>query len=155
MKAYPYLINKDTSGQRLQPIESKEHEYDEAWLQELLRSQPDILPVAEIEPIFFPMIPIGREVGTGTGAIDNLFISHRGYLILVETKLWRNPEAKREVVAQVIDYGSAFSKWNFDKLNNSAREYTKKYDGTEFGLIEWVEKQIGPGSKTKGTSIKI
>ena len=144
MKAYPFLINKDTSGQRLQPIESKEHGYNEAWLQELLRTQPDILPVAEIEPIFFPMIPIGREVAAGTGAIDNLFISHRGYLILVETKLWRNPEAKREVVAQVIDYGSALSKWNFDRLNDATKEYTKKYAGAEFGLIDWVEKQMGP-----------
>lgn len=144
MKAYPFLIDKDTSGQRLQPIESKEHGYNEAWLQELLRTQPDILPVAEIEPIFFPMIPIGREVATGTGAIDNLFISHRGYLILVETKLWRNPEAKREVIAQVIEYGSALSKWNFDRLNDATKEYTKKYAGAEFGLIDWIEKQMGP-----------
>lgn len=144
MKAYPFLINKDTSGQRLQPIESKEHGYNEAWLQELLRTQPDILPVAEIEPIFFPMMPIGREVATGTGAIDNLFISHRGYLILVETKLWRNPEAKREVVAQVIDYGSVLSKWNLDRLNDATKEYTKKYAGAEFSLIDWVEKQMGP-----------
>ena len=144
MKAYPFLINKDTSGQRLQPIESKEHGYNEAWLQELLRTQPDILPVAEIEPIFFPMIPIGREVAAGTGAIDNLFISHRGYLILVETKLWRNPEAKREVVAQVIDYGSALSKWNFDRLDEVTKEHTKKYAGAELGLIGWVEQQLGP-----------
>jgi hypothetical protein len=144
MKAYPFLINRDTSGQRLQPIESKEHGYDETWLQELLRTQPDILPVAEIEPIFFPMIPIGREVAVGTGAIDNLFISHRGYVILVETKLWRNPEAKREVVAQVIDYGSALSKWSFDRLNDATKEYTRKYAGAEFGLIDWVEKQMGP-----------
>lgn len=144
MKAYPFLINKDTSGRRLQPIESKEHGYNEAWLQELLRAQPDILPVAEIEPIFFPMIPIGRELAAGTGAIDNLFISHRGYLILVETKLWRNPEAKREVVAQVIDYGSALSKWNFGRLNDAAKDYTKKFAGVELGLIDWVEKEMGP-----------
>lgn len=144
MRTYPFLINKDASGQRLQLIEDKEQGCDEAWLQELLRKQPDILPVAEIEPIFYPMIPIGCEVSIETGAIDNLFISHRGYLILVETKLWRNPEAKREVVAQVIDYGSSLSKWNYDRLNNVAMEYTKRYEGSELKLVDWVEKQLGP-----------
>lgn len=144
MRAYPFLINKDASGQRLQPIEVREKGYDEAWLQELLRKQPRILPVAQIEPIFYPMIPIGREVATETGAIDNLFISSRGYLTLVETKLWRNPEAKREVVAQVIDYASSFSKWNYDRLNDVAIEYTKKYEDEQLNLVDWVEKQLGP-----------
>lgn len=143
MRAYPFLTNKDASGQRLQPIEVREKGYDEAWLQELLRKQPDILPVAQIEPIFYPMIPIGREVATETGAIDNLFISPRGYLTLVETKLWRNPEAKREVVAQVIDYASSLSKWNYDRLNDVAMEYTKKYEDAESNLVDWVEKQLG------------
>lgn len=143
MRAYPFLINKDASGQRLQAIEVREKGYDEAWLQELLRRQPDILPVAQIEPIFYPVIPIGREVATETGAIDNLFISPRGYLTLVETKLWRNPEAKREVVAQVIDYASSLSKWNYDRLNDVAMEYTKKYEDAESNLVDWVEKQLG------------
>jgi hypothetical protein len=144
MKTYPFLVSEDASGQRLQPIESKKKVYDEAWLQELLRTQPDVLPVREIEPIFHPMIPIGREVATETGIIDNLFISHRGYLTLVETKLWRNPEAKREVVAQAIDYGSSLAKWNYDRLNNVAREYTGKYTSAQLDLVDWVEKQLGP-----------
>lgn len=101
MQEHPFLINNDKSGDRLQPLEGKEFTYSEGWLQELLVKYPEILPVAEIEPIFSPMIPIGREVSTETGIIDNLYISQRGYPILVETKLWRNPEAKREVVAQV------------------------------------------------------
>jgi len=144
MKAYPFLIDKDASGQRLQQIGGKEQGYDEAWLQELLRKQPDILPVAEIEPVFYPMIAIGCEVSTETGAIDNLFISTWGYLTLVETKLWRNPEAKREVVAQVIDYASSLSKWSYDRLDNAAMEYTKKYAGAQLNLVDWVEKQLGP-----------
>ena len=59
MKAYPFLINKDSSGEGLQPVEDRERLYDEAWLQEILRKHPDILPVAEIEPVFYPLIPIG------------------------------------------------------------------------------------------------
>ena len=144
MKVYPFLVNEKTSGRRLQPIEGKGQGYDEAWLQELIRKHPDTLPVAEIEPVFSPMIAIGREVSTETGVIDNLFISHRGYLILVETKLWKNPEARREVVAQVIDYAVSLSKWNYERLNNVSREYTKKYEDAELDLVDWVEKQLGP-----------
>jgi len=144
MKTYPFLIHRDASGQRLRPIEKREQTYNEAWLQELLRKHPDILPTAEIEPVFYPLIPIGREVVTETGAIDNLFISHRGYLVLVETKLWRNPGAKREVVAQVIDYASSVSKWSYSRLNEVARAYTRRYEHTELDLIDWVERQCGP-----------
>ena len=144
MKGYPFLINKDSSWQKLQPIEKKGQAFDERWLQDLIRKQPDILPVAEIEPIFSPLIPIGFEVSTETGAIDNLFISHRGYLTIVETKLWRNPEAKREVVAQAIDYASSVSKWSYDRLNEVVRSYTRKYACTELGLSDWVENQLGP-----------
>src|SRR5205814_3425820 len=132
------FIEKDSAGERLHLVEANDRLYDEAWLQETLRKHPDILPTAEIEPVFHPLIPIGREVTAGTGSIDNLYISHRGYLVLVETKLWRNPEAKREVVAQAIDYGSSISKWNYSNLDEVVRNYTKKYANQTYGLIDWV-----------------
>ena len=144
MKSYPFLIDENASGESLRAIDNRERVYDETWLQELLRQHPDILPVAEIEPVFYPLIPIGREVVTETGAIDNLFISHRGYLVLVETKLWRNPQAKREVVAQAIDYGSSISKWSYSRLNDVVRRHTKRFENAELNLIDWVEHQCGP-----------
>ena len=125
MESIPFLINDDTSGQSLHPIGSIKGIKNETWLQELLRRHPGILPVAQIEPVFSPLVPIGREVTIETGAIDNLFISHRGYLVLVETKLWQNPEAKREVLAQAIDYGSSLSKWTYERLNNVVKDYTQ------------------------------
>jgi hypothetical protein len=147
MKAPPFLIQKDAVGERLHALGANEHLHDESWLQEILRTQPDILPTAEIEPIFHPLIPIGREVTAGTGSIDNLYISHRGYLVLVETKLWRNSEAKREVVAQAIDYGSSISKWNYSNLDEVVRNYTKKYADQTYGLVDWVVHQCGPVAK--------
>ena len=144
MRAYPFTLEEDASGRKLKAIEVREKRYDEAWLQEVLRRQPDILPVAEIDVIFHPMISIGREVSTEAGSIDNLFISYRGYLTLVETKLWRNPEARREVVAQVMDYANALSKWSYERLNQPVREYTAKYEEAESGLVGLVEKQFGP-----------
>jgi hypothetical protein len=150
MESYPFIIGEDASGRRLVPTGEGERPYEESWLQELIRAHPDILPVAEIEPVFSPLATVGREVMTDSGPIDNLFVSHRGYLVLVETKLWRNPEARREVVAQAIDYGSSLAKWNYARLNDSVRAYTRQYEGGEADLADWVEKRLGPVEGGKG-----
>lgn len=42
-----------------------------------------------------PLLSLGREIPTPVGSIDNLFLSRNGYLVVVETTLWRNPEARR------------------------------------------------------------
>ncbi|MDD5371437.1 MAG: hypothetical protein PHQ40_20355 [Anaerolineaceae bacterium] len=112
-------------------------------MQELLRAHPDILPVGENEPVYTPLISIGREVAAGTGSIDNLFISPQGYLVLVETKLWRNPEARREVLAQTIDYASALSRWTYADLDQATRKYTQKYEKTASDLVGWIVKNQG------------
>jgi hypothetical protein len=138
MNSSPFVINDKASGEQLFPIDYHTRIYDEAWLQELLRQHPEILPVAEIEPMVSDLIPIGREVITDTGIIDNLFISPTGYLVLIETKLWRNPEAKRDVVVQAIDYGSSIAKWRYEKLEDIVKAYTRKYENSEMNLAEWV-----------------
>lgn len=144
MDTLPFLLGSESSGEPIIPIDPAKSSYQETWLQELLRLHPEILPVAEIESVFHPLIPIGREVPVTAGYIDNLFISERGYPVIVETKLWRNPEAKREVLAQLIDYASSISDWTFEKLDQVSRTYTKQYEGRELGLIEWVETKHSP-----------
>ena len=133
MHTRPILIKTDNTGQPLVPIAPDQGLFPETWLQELLHNHPDILPVKEIEPVFWPLVAIGREVPTKSGYIDNLFISKEGYPVLVETKLWRNPEANREVIAQAIDYASEFSNWSFDQLDRVTRKSTQK------GIIELIQ----------------
>lgn len=118
--------------------------FSEAWLQEILRQHPDILPVEEFGPVFHPLISIGREVLTTAGSIDNLFISHSGYLVVVETKLWRNPEAKREVVAQLIDYAASLAHISYDELDELVRQYLRRYEQSESSLEQWVEARLEP-----------
>jgi hypothetical protein len=133
MKSRPFSIKPDMSGQSLEPISPDENKTEEKWLQKLLFDHPQILPVDEIEQVFWPLIPIGREIRTNVGSIDNLFISKSGYLVLVETKLWRNSQAKREVFAQAIDYASELSKWSFEQLEEETRKHAHK------GLIELIQ----------------
>lgn len=45
-----------------------------------------------------------------------------GYLTLVEVKLWDNPQARREVVGQIVEYAKDFSRWCFEDLDRAVRE---------------------------------
>jgi hypothetical protein len=104
---------------RLHRVDFKERTIDENRLQELLFKHPALIPVDEIEPVFAPLIPVAREIPSPAGNLDLLYVNPEGYLTLVETKLWKNPQARREVVAQIIDYAKEFSKWGYDDLQNA------------------------------------
>jgi len=54
-----------------------------------------------------------------SGFVDNLLITPSGDIALVECKLWRNPEARREVVAQIIDYAKDISSWTYEMLQEA------------------------------------
>ena len=75
--------------------ESQGRAYDEAWLQELLFRNPELLPIGEIDEAFEPVIPLCRELPTDAGPVDIAYVSESGRLTLVECKLWKNPEARR------------------------------------------------------------
>jgi len=126
----PIWISGDTSSMiplirvQLQPVAGGKKTYDEAWLQALLHSHPSVLPIRQIEPNFDALIPVCRELplffGAGkSGALDNFFITKTGNLVLVETKLWRNPEARRAVVAQALDYASAVFRLSYGELETA------------------------------------
>lgn len=104
---------------------ARESGYDEAWLQALIQDHPALLPVAEIEPALASLVPICRELPVSSGYIDNLLMTPDGGIVLVETKLWRNAEARREVVAQVLDYAKDLSGLTYEALEAKVRQARK------------------------------
>jgi hypothetical protein len=70
------------------------------------------LPIAEIDAMFSGPGPICTELNTPAGPIDNFMVTPSGLPVLVECKLWRNPEARREVVSQILDYAKELSRWS-------------------------------------------
>lgn len=95
--------------------------HDEWWLQRLIHQFPQSLPISEIEPGIGMLIPIGMEMETPAGFVDNVFITAEGNIVLAECKLWRNPEARRQVVAQIIDYAQSISKWGYEEFDAALR----------------------------------
>jgi len=104
----PILVGQDHEArlERAPFSEQGGQAYDENWIQRLIHDHPEVLPVSEIEPGFAPLVAVCREFPTRSGPVDNLLISTEGDIVLVEAKLWRNPEAKRKVVAQALDYAT-------------------------------------------------
>jgi hypothetical protein len=134
----PLLIsNNATSSMERVPLYS--NDFSESWLQKLIHENPSLLPISEIESGFAPAISMGREIRTKAGPIDNLLISPDGYITIVETKLWRNPQARREVVGQILDYAKALSKWTFSDLNISLKSYVQ----TSEGVVAKVRRHPG------------
>src|SRR6266436_1219521 len=65
----------------------------EQWMQAVLDRCPQILPLREVdERADPPAFSLGMEIHTPSGSIDNLFICKNGHPVVVEMKLWRNPE---------------------------------------------------------------
>jgi hypothetical protein len=58
-----------------------------------------------------------------------------GMLTLVECKLWRSPEARREVVGQILDYARTLKKWTFSDLQ---REVARARKEQSFDLAAYV-----------------
>lgn len=110
-------------------------EYTEDWLQRLAHDHPQVLPVDRIEPGFGEIYAVAREVPCAHGSIDNLFVTANGDLVLVEAKLWRNPQARREVVAQALDYVAALSVMSYEAFELACRKGRGLTSGSLHALV--------------------
>lgn len=90
---------------------------DEKELQRILFECPDIVySVPELELLNSVTVLKMREFNTGYGNIDVLLITENADIIIIETKLIRNPEAIRSVVAQLVGYIKAMAEEGANKL---------------------------------------
>lgn len=105
-------------------IAMREHPYEtEALLQALIAEHPEVLADDE-DGDGRAWVLVKREAGvaaTADGAdrwsLDHLFLDHEGIPTLVEVKRSSDSRARREVVAQMLDYAAnATAHWNVESL---------------------------------------
>ena len=105
-------------------------------LRDLLFERPEILPIAEIDPGIDTLVPIAKELNVpGVGRIDAFYADGRGRLVFVECKLWRNPQARREVVGQILDYARALAAFSYDDLQREVSRSTKLQGNALYQLV--------------------
>lgn len=78
---------------------------DEAQIQEIVKDNPELLPVDEFG-INGPLMVAGRETTLPSGAMDLVALARSGDLLLIEFKTGPQNSDFRHVLAQLFDYGS-------------------------------------------------
>jgi hypothetical protein len=93
----------------------------------LLQKYPQVIPGKQIDPVSedpprFALLR--REMPIGGWSLDHLYVDQRGVLTLVETKLIQNPESRREVIGQIIEYAANANEfW----ASGGARQYAAEF----------------------------
>lgn len=136
MTGTPLCITNDSGvSMPLERIQVGQATHSEAWLQRLAFDHPAVLPIGDIEPGLGTIYPIALEVGCSAGFIDALYITGEGDIVIVEAKLWRNPQARREVVAQVLDYVAALSAMTFEEFEAACLKGRGMRSTTLYGQV--------------------
>lgn len=128
----PILVKNDKIA-LLSQIEA----LNESTVQELVFKYPSCLPISEIDESFNPVLPVCTELHTSVGALDILMITPSGEIVIIETKLWRNPQARRVVVAQILDYAKELSKWTYEDMQ---REVNRRL-GTSGNILYEIARK--------------
>jgi len=132
----PILV--DTQG-RTRKLESARGVWSEGQLQEFLYEHPDVLPVERIEPFFAPLVPLAREVRLESGRLDLLYANANGLLTLVDCKLWKNQEARRSVIGQLLEYANDTSQLGFSELGAAVGRARNEPD---FSLVQFMSERV-------------
>jgi hypothetical protein len=107
----------------------------EHTLRDLIYDNPAIMPVHELDPSYGRLFTVGRELTIpGVGFVDVVLADERGRLVIIECKLWRNPQARREVVGQILDYARELSRYGYEDLQRQISIATKRQGNVLFEL---------------------
>ena len=95
---------------------------NEAQLQGILRSHPDLLPMEDFD-LEGPLLIVGKETRVESGAVDLMGVAKGGELVIVEFKTGpQNPDF-RHALAQLLDYGSGLWKQSVEQFEVLAVTY--------------------------------
>jgi hypothetical protein len=123
----------------------------DAYIQALVHEHPACLSIAEIDAMFSRPVPICIELNTPADPIDNFMVTPSGLPVLVECKLCRNLEARREVVSQILDYAKELSRWSSSDVQREVRHRLKR-DGNP--LLIWCGG-LTPRSTNSGSTTRL
>jgi len=146
MNFHPAIIsNLNQSNQKhtsLETVPLDKPPYDEDWLQTLIHNHPDLVLAGEVEACFENLVPVLREFTLPSGYLDNFYITPEGYPVLVEVKLWKNQEARRKVVAQILEYAKDFAALSYEDINKEIRNQIKNRKWGQNPLHEIVSSYV-------------
>lgn len=112
----------------------------ESWLRDAIFENPDLVigPCRAAGLTDDEWYAWKREYGVEVGSIDVLLLSAQGRIAVVETKLASNPDLRRRVLAQALDYLAHLS----DAFDESMPELPKDESGEPVADREDVRESV-------------
>ncbi len=133
------IMLKGKSEKRWRPLASSDYE-DESQIQELLQDDISLVP---LEP---PLVASAREFGLpSSGSSDIVAVAEDGSIAIVECKLAKNPDVRRKVIGQLLEYAAYLSQMSeleftetFDRLSEKPLyESIREYSSIEYNEMEF------------------
>lgn len=139
----PSIIVREPDG-KVTVLASKPFAYEDI-LQRSLAELPELIPLESVSDEPISHLTIGTEWPAGTGSADVVLVGSDAVLTIVETKLSRNPEARRTVIAQLLEYAAYLSEWTIHDIRRRADEFFQSdanaldYESFEEALKAFLE----------------
>ncbi len=109
----------------------------EAELQHLLIESPFLIPIEEIREGASPLVFAIGEFGLpGSGNTDVLAFSADGDIAIIECKLAANPESRRKVIGQILEYASYLWGMSYREVDSQVERLKGK------SLTELIEEAV-------------
>jgi len=112
---------------------------NETWLQETLYQAGDLLNQTSRDSLD-PIIPLCRELplrgSTSTVYLDILAVRASGRPVLIECKLWKNPQARREVIGQILEYGALLQGQSYADVDAQVKSSLKDSGTSIWGIAK-------------------
>lgn len=125
------------TGSGVVPLEAVPFD-DEGHLRDLLARFPELVLAGRGDGERRPVWTIGREVPVPSGSIDVLLLDGDGGVWVVETKLAKSSEVKKQVVGQVLSYAADIATWTAEDLVARASPHLGD-------LTERIDASLGVG----------
>lgn len=131
---------------------------NESHLQALVAEDPTLVPVADIGSSLSPFVVAVREISLqGSGYLDILAFNEDGDMAVMECKLADNPEIRRKVIGQIVEYAAFLNKLDYEQLDElvlrrsgqhlhklmEAKVADPEWDATDFQAT--VERNLSEG----------
>jgi len=133
---------KATPMRRVALQQGGSNQFKEDWLQNFLFTHPETIPFRDFDPALGTVLPVCREMSTPAGFVDLVCVTTAGKIVLIETKLFRNPEARRQVVSQILDYAKEMTSWRFEQLAAQVASATGKRSSHLLDLLRLAVPQF-------------
>lgn len=112
----------DKKWKLAEPVELKA----ESELQKLLLESPQLINIGEIREGFSTLVLAIGEFDVGSGYVDTIGFTPEGGIALIECKLDKNPEVKRKVIGQILEYAAYLWKMSYEDFDSRIQKLKGK-----------------------------